>query len=324
MAKTTLSDPIFHNEEAARAHFEALRWPDGVVCFHCGSVDNSVLLKGKSTRPGLYKCRDCRKPFTAVMGTVYEKSHIPLHTWLLATHLMCASKKGISAAQLHRELGFGSYRTAWFMAHRIREAMAPAKGSLEPMGGSNKVVEADETYFGSVDVLGSVDSRKRPYKGRGRGPANKRAVVALVERGGSVRSFHVETANRDTVTKIVRENVAKESILHTDESKLYSAMYKQGVVADHFTVKHTANEYVRGDVTSNRVENVFSVFKRGMTGVYQHCGERHLHRYLAEFDFRFNHRAALGVNDTERTDAAVAGTVGKRLTYHQTDEWTYA
>lgn len=315
-----LSDPIFHNEDAARAHFEALRWPDGRVCPHCGTVDNSVLLKGKSTRPGLYKCRDCRKPFTATLGTVYEKSHIPLHKWLLATHLMCASKKGISATQLHRELGFGSYRTAWFMAHRIREAMRPA-GASEPMGGEGKTVEADETYYGKVAKPRMQTRDRGAFKGSrmGRGPANKNAVISLVERGGKVRSFHVDTANRATVEKIVAENIAKETRLHTDESHLYAKSKVPTLVAKHETVRHSADEYVRGDVHSNSVEGFFSVFKRGMRGVYQKCDEKHLHRYLAEYDFRFNHRAALGVNDTERTDAAIAGTVGKRLTYHQTN-----
>lgn len=305
-----LSDPIFHDEDAARAHFEALRWPDGRVCPHCGTVDNSVLLQGESTRPGLYKCREkeCRKPFTATLGTVYEKSHIPLHKWLLATHLMCASKKGVSAAQLHRELGFGSYRTAWFMAHRIREAMAPAKGPKEPMGGEGKTVEADETYYGRVAKPKMTNEAGKPFKHsrRGRGPANKNAVVALVER-----------ANRATVEKIVAENIAKETRLHTDESHLYAKSNVPNLVAEHSTVRHSEDEYVRGDVHSNSVEGYFSVFKRGMRGVYQKCDEKHLHRYLAEFDFRFNHRAALGVNDTERTDAAIAGAVGKRLTYHQ-------
>ncbi|MEQ1867143.1 MAG: IS1595 family transposase [Micropepsaceae bacterium] len=319
MGKANLSDPIFHNEEAARAHFEALRWPNGRVCPHCGTVDNSVLLKGKSTRPGLYKCRDCRKPFTATLGTVYEASHIPLHKWLLATHLLCASKKGMSAAQLHRELGFGSYRSAWFMAHRIREAMAPIKGSADPMGGEGKTIEADETYYGRVAKPKMTDEAGKPFKGsrRGRGPANKNAVVSLVERGGSVRSFHVETANRATVERIVSENVAKESRLHTDESHLYAKSRVPLMVAEHSAVKHSVGEYVRGDVHSNSVEGFYSIFKRGMSGVYQKCDEKHLHRYLREFDFRYNHRAALGVNDTERTNAAIAGTVGKRLRYDQ-------
>jgi transposase-like protein len=313
-----LSDPIFHNEDAARAHFEALRWADGRVCPHCGTVDNSVLLKGKSTRAGLYKCRDCRKPFTATLGTVYERSHIPLHKWLLATHLMCASKKGISATQLHRELGFGSYRTAWFMAHRIREAMRPI-GDLPPMGGEGATVEMDETYHGQVAKPRNHSTTGKPFKGsrKGRGPANKRPVIALVERGGKARSFHVDRADKHTVTKLIRENISRESRLNTDESALYNsaALY----VAKHETVTHSADEYVCGDVHSNSVEGYFSVFKRGMRGVYQHCDEKHLHRYLAEYDFRFNHRAALGVNDTERTDAAVTGAIGRRLTYHQTN-----
>ena len=316
-----LTDPIFTNEDAAWAHFEGLRWPDGPVCPHCGSVGNATRLKGKSTRRGVHKCRDCMEPFTATVGTVYERSHIPMHKWLLATHLMCASKKGISAAQLHRMLGFGSYRTAWFMAHRIREAMRPA-GPLPPMGGEGKIVEADETYNGKVKEPRTMRTDGTPYSknhsGRSapRGVANKRAVVALVERGGQARTFHVATADRATVEKIIRDNVHPASRLHTDESRLYAGLAGE---FKHETVRHTAKEYVRGDVHNNSAEGYFGVFKKGMRGVYQHCAEKHLHRYLDEFSFRHNTRTKLGVTDKERAALAIKGVAGKRLTYHQAD-----
>lgn len=308
-----LTAPIFTNEDAARAHFEAIRWPEGRVCPHCGVVGESTLMKGKSTRPGLYKCRPCRKPFTATMGTVYERSHIPLHKWLLATHLMCSSKKGMSAMQLFRTLGFGSYRTAWFMAHRIREAMTPL--DVTPMGSGGGVVEADETYFGTVDEPSDTKRDGTPFrKGGRRGITNKRAVVALVTRGGSVRSFHVKRADANTVLGIIRENVSPRANLMTDESALYNNAY----VATHESVKHSAREYVRGDVHTNTIEGFFSIFKRGMRGIYQHCGEKHLHRYLSEFDFRYSEREAVGVSDKMRAAKAVRGAVGRRLTYQET------
>lgn len=315
-----ITDPIFHDEEKAREHLEAIRWPNGPYCPHCGNADQDRItkLQGKSTRPGVYKCNECRKPFSVTVGTVYERSKIPLHKWILATQLLSSSKKGMSAHQLHRTLDV-TYKTAWFMAHRIREAMAPAKGSRAPMGGKGKVVEADETYFGQLAKPRKYTRKGKPFvKGKVRGKGNKRAVVALVERGGSARTFHVETADKYTVTTIMRENIDRETRLNTDESPVYkSAIYH---VAEHETVKHSADEYVRGDVHSNSVEGYFSVFKRGMKGVYQHCGEKHLHRYLAEFDFRFSHRAALGVDDEARADAALRGITGKRLTYRRTRE----
>jgi hypothetical protein len=225
---------------------------------------------------------------------------------------MTSSKKGISAHQLHRVLGV-QYKTAWFLAHRIREAMR--SGELAPMGGNGNVVEADETYFGKKEVQPTVTKEGKPYKTRKNkfGPAGKRAIVALVERGGSVRTFHVETANKITVASIVEQNIARETKLYTDESGLYPEVGKN--FAAHETVRHSAEEYVRGDVHSNTVEGYFSIFKRGMKGVYQHCGEKHLHRYLAEFDFRYNNRSALGVEDGERAGRALKGIKGKRLTY---------
>lgn len=317
MANATLSDPIFHDVDAARAHFEKLRWPEGRTCPHCGVVgdDASTLLKGKSHRPGLYKCKACDLPFTATIGTVYEDSKVPLNKWLLATHLMCASKKGISALQLQRELGLGSYRTAWFMAHRIREAMTDTDDT--PLGGEGKVVEADETYYGKPAVSPTIRATTgQPYKNKNR--RNSRPVVALVERGGKAKVFHVAVADKATVSAIVMANVDPASRLHTDESRLYVGA--ADVFASHETVKHSAGEYARGDVNTNSAEGFFGVFKKGMKGVYQQCSEKHLNRYVTEFGFRHNTRAKLGFNDTMRTDLAVLGTVGKRLTYRRTNE----
>ncbi len=317
MAKAaTLSDPIFHDEDAARAHFESLRWPDGPVCPHCGTVDEATALKGKSHRKGLYKCRACAQPFTATIGTVYEDSKVPLNKWLLATHLMCSSKKGISAAQLQRELALGSYRTAWFMAHRIREAMIDVDNT--PLGGEGKVVEADETYYGKPAISPTLRTDGTPFLKGGAKRRNSRPVVALVERGGRAKVFHVAVADKATVSKIVRENVHPASRLHTDESRLYIG--SADVFASHETVRHSTGEYARGDVNTNSAEGFFGVFKKGMRGVYQHCSEKHLNRYVTEFGFRHNTRANLGFNDRQRADLAVLGTVGKRLTYRRTDE----
>lgn len=311
-----LTDPVFTDENKAREHLEAIRWPAGPTCPHCGSVDKVYRLNGKSHRPGLIHCNDCDGSFTVTTGSVMESSHVPLHKWVLAYRLMAGSKKGISAHQLHRTIGV-TYKTAWFMAHRIRESMKPVDET--PMGGRGMVVEADETYFGPVS---DANRRTTPTRGGkftkgGRtGPSNKRAIVSLVERGGEVRSFHVENADQATVQAIIAKNLSNRTRLHTDESRLYTGSMRH--VSGHETVKHTAGEYVRGDVTTNSVEGFFSVFKRGMRGTYQHCGEQHLHRYLTEFDFRFSNRSALGVNDTERATRAIKGAEGKRLTYQGT------
>lgn len=317
-------EPIYTDDEAARVHLEALLWPDGPICPKCGSIDDATLLKGKSTRPGVYKCKGCESPFTVTIGTIYERSHIPLSKWMYAMHLMTASKKGISAAQLHRMLGFGSYRTAWFMAHRIREAMKASSG-VAPLGGEGKVLEADETYFHKVENPSTLRKDGTPFmadrpnalaKGRGGyGRANKRPIVVLVERGGKARTFHVAEANRETVEKILHANASTESRLHTDESHLYKRIGTR--FAAHETVNHSEDEYARDDVNSNSAEGFFNVFKRGMTGVYQHCGEAYLSRYLIEFEFRHNTRAKLGVNDKERATLATKGAAGKRLTLRQ-------
>jgi transposase-like protein len=306
------TDAHFNDETAARDYLEKLYWPEGPVCAHCGVVNHAYTTK----RPGVWRCAEaeCRKDFTVTMKTVMERSHIALHKWLLAFHLFTASKKGFSAHQLHRTLGV-TYRSAWFMAHRVREAMR-AGGLDVPLGRGGKIVEADETYFGNVPESKrptKTTSGRKFTKGGRSGPSGKRAVVSLVERGGSVRSFHVAVADGETVSNIVNENIAKEAHLMTDESRLYTRPGEQ--FATHETVVHSRKEYVRGRVHTNTVEGYFSIFKRGMKGVYQHCGEKHLHRYLAEYDFRYNHREVLGFNDGERAALALKHAAGKRLTY---------
>ena len=304
----------FQTPEAARAYLEALRWGSERVCPHCGTINSSYATK----KPGVYRCasKECRKDFSVTTKSVMESSHIKLHIWLQAFYLMASSKKGVSSHQLHRALGV-TYKTAWFLSHRIREAMRNG-GIVSPMGGEGSIVEADETYFGPVakDKVRKTTTTGRPYTKSGKsGPSNKRAIVSLVERGGSVRSFHVAVADGASVRKIVMDNVARETRLHTDESKLYHGA--DAHFAMHETVNHSRKEYARGDVTTNSVEGYFSIFKRGMRGVYQHCAEKHLHRYLSEYDFRYNHRVKLGFNDGERADLAIKGAAGKRLTYRQ-------
>jgi transposase-like protein len=310
----TFTEKRFNNDDAARAYLEGLRWPDGPVCPHCGVVGHAYAIKPAGT----YRCAEaaCRKNFTVTMNSPMERSHIALHKWVLAFHLICSSKKGMSAHQLHRTLGI-TYRSAWFMAHRIRECMR-AGGLAAPIGGSGKTVEADETYFGTIpkaEIMPGNPNKKATGRRTGISRPAYRAVVALVERGGNARTFHVASADQNTVSKIMRENVAKETRIHTDESPIYNIVPWQFPV--HETIKHKDYEYVRGDVTTNTVEGYFSIFKRGMKGVYQHCGEKHLHRYLAEFDFRYNHRVKLGFNDGDRAAIAVKNADGKRLTYRQ-------
>lgn len=306
---TDLSNPIYTDEAAARAHLEAIRWPEGPVCPYCGVTDESKALGGQSMGDGWFHCSACRKKYTVRVGTVYERSHVPLHKWVLATHLLCASKKGMSAHQLHRMLGV-TYKTAWFMAHRIRESMRDT--SPAPMGGNGQPVEADETYIGrkKEPQLTKTDGSKFIKSGK---KAQKLAVVSLVERGGNVRSFHVQRADKVTVTAIVNQNITREATLYTDESRLYGDARK--LVAEHDTVNHSGKEYARGPVHTNTVEGYFSIFKRGMRGVYQHCQEKHLHRYLAEFDFRYNGRS---VDDDARAVLSHKGAEGKRLTYRRT------
>ncbi len=300
-----LSRPEFHNEEAAYAYVEARVWADGRKCPHCGETERTGKLGGKSTRIGTYKCYACRKPFTVKIGTIFESSHVPMNLWLQAIYLMCASKKGISSNQLHRTLGV-TLKTAWFMSHRIREAMRP-DGNVE-FGSRGGVVEADETFIGKDPA--------KPKTKTARGWAHKMKVLSLVDREtGRAKSIVVDDLTKKTVVAILRENVAKEATVHTDEAYHY-----KGIAADfagHDFVRHSADEYVRGDVHTNTIEGFFSIFKRGMKGVYQHCGKKHLHRYMAEFDFRYSNRAALDVSDVLRADIALLGVKGKRLTYAQ-------
>ncbi|MCB1330523.1 MAG: IS1595 family transposase [Maritimibacter sp.] len=300
-----LTDPIFTDKDAAREYLERQRWADGVYCPHCGGTEKCKKLSGKSHRPGLYQCGDCRKQFTVTVGTVFERSKVPLNKWLLATFLMASSKKGISAHQLHRTIGV-TYKTAWFMFHRIREAMN-APGGI--MGGGGGSVEVDETFIGK-DKTARTDVRKFNY-------LQKNKVLTLVDRDTrTARSVVIKDLKVATIRPILLENIAREARVVTDEAPRLKG------AADgyaHETVNHGADEYVRGDVTTNTVENYFSVFKRGMRGVYQHCGQQHLHRYLAEFDFRYNHRAAKEIDDTMRANAILKGAEGKRLTYRRAD-----
>jgi len=299
---SVLNETHFHNEAAAYRFVEKRVWPEGPVCPHCGGFEKIGKLAGESTRPGVYKCYQCRKPFTVKVGTVFESSHVKLHLWLQAMFLMASSKKGISSNQLHRTLGV-TLKTAWFMSHRLRLAMATV--GIVPMGGAGKIVEVDETFIGKLDGV------PKPKHGK----AHKNIVVTLVERGGEARSFHSTGYRRKDMEAILLTNLDKETTLMTDEAPHYRAVGKN--FASHEYVNHTAEEYGRGDVSTNTVEGFYSIFKRGMKGVYQHCGERHLHRYLAEFDFRYSNRVATGVNDVARTDRLVKGIVGKRLTYQQ-------
>ena len=276
---STLDAPWFKNDEAARQHLEKIRWPDGPACPHCGSVERIKPLKGKSHRPGLYKCYECKGHFTATVGTLFERSKVPLHKWFQAVYWLCSSKKGISAHQLHRMLGV-TYKTAWFMAHRIREAMRET--NPEPLGGEGKVVEVDETY------LGGRKRRTKNKLGRKIGLADKEKVVALVERDGRARSFHVESVNNLTIRRVLTEQLDRATHLRTDEAMFYRRIGKE--YASHESVHHSVFEYVRGDVHTNTIENYFSIFKRGMKGIYQHVSQQHLKRYLGEFDFRYNQR----------------------------------
>jgi transposase-like protein len=294
-----LTDPVFTDESKAREHLEEIRWPDGPYCPHCGEVEKVYRLNGKSHRAGLIFCNSCEGSFTVTTGSVMESSHVPLNKWVLAYRLLASSKKGFSAHQLHRTLGV-TYKTAWFMAHRIREAMREI--DPEPMGGSGKTVEADETYVGGK-------AKNRAYKA----PPPKEAVVSLVERGGKVRSHHISEVTAKTLRPILVDTIAKDTHFRTDESPVY---YKIGEgFASHQTVNHSISEYVRGDAHTNTVEGYFSIFKRGIYGTYHHVSQAHLKRYLCEFDFRYNERIALGVDDTERAAKAIRGAAGKRLTY---------
>ena len=296
---SALSAKHFHDEAAAFAYVEARVWPEGPTCPHCGGVERISKMGGKSTRQGLYKCYQCRKPFTVRMGTIFEASHVPLHIWLQAMYLVAGSKKGISSNQLHRTLGV-TLKTAWFMAHRIREAMRD--GGLGLLGEGGGAVEVDETYIGRKAGAGN------PKGGWG----HKMTVLGLIDRNtGEGRYFHVDGGKE--IQSIVLANLSREARLMTDEHVMYKRIGRE--FAEHGAVHHYNKEYARGDITTNTVEGAFSIFKRGMRGVYQFCAEKHLHRYLAEFEFRYSNREATGCNDEDRANAMLRGIVGKRLTY---------
>lgn len=307
---TAITAPFFHDDDKAREYLEKVRWPNGVTCPHCGHDEVYAIAgaggkKGTMARPGLYKCakNDCRKQFSVTVGTVFERSKIPLSKWLYAAYLLCSSKKGISSHQLHRTLGV-TYKTAWFMTHRIRAAMDT--GFNGQMGSGGGVVEADETYIG-----------RKPGKHGHAGWGHKNMVFSLVERDGLVRSTHLSGDKFDQIKNALRQNVSPDAHLMTDQAKMYKKVGKE--FRKHSVVNHSQHEYVRGQRHTNTIEGFFSVFKRGMKGVYQHCSSKHLDRYLSEFDFRYNHRIAMGTDDMDRTRNALKGIEGKRLTYRRAD-----
>lgn len=307
MADAIFTDPKFHDEEAAREHLELIRWPNGPVCPHCGAtarttniwrIEAKIKKPRKGARPGVLCCGDCRKQFTVTVGTVFEHSKVPLHKWVLATHLLCSSKKGMSSHQLHRTLGV-TYKTAWFMTHRIREAM---KSEHTYQLGDIGPVEVDETYTGT-----KPGARKR------RGYGHKNAVLSLVERDGEVRSFHIPSATSKILRAYLQDNITPEAHLMTDDAKQYKSIGQE--FAQHDVVNHTHKEYVRGEAHTNNAESFFSIFKRGLMGTYHHVGAQHLQRYVTEFDFRYNHRKT---TDSERAESALKGISDKRLTYRRT------
>jgi len=295
-----LSAKHFQNEDAAFAYVEARLWPDGPLCPHCGGSDRISRMNGKATRRGLHKCYACRKQFTVRQGTIFESSHLPLNVWLQAIFLIAASKKGISSNQLHRMLGI-TLKTAWFLSHRIREAMR--SGDVDMFGADGGVVEADETFIGRIEG--------QTFRG---GAAHKMKVFSLIDRStGRARSVKIEAVNLREIEPIIRANVSENAHLMSDEHLVYRKL--KIPFAAQSRVFHTVGEYARGSIHTNTVEGFFSVFKRGMKGVYQHCREKHLHRYLAEFDFRYSNRIALGCDDLQRADRLLSGVVGKRLKY---------
>ncbi len=300
-----LSNPYFHNDEAAYEFVESKLWPHGAVCPKCGEVQRVSKMRGKSTRIGAYKCYECRKPFTVKVGTIFESSHVPMNLWLQAIFLVASSKKGISANQLHRTLDV-TLKTAWFMGHRIREAMKD--NNLSTFGSGGGIVEVDETYMGKT-------------KGQGKGGhlGKKRKILSLIDRETrQARSIVVDRVSVESIKPIVKKNIAREARLMTDQAMHYKKIGKE--FAKHHTVNHGIGEYVNKknpELHTNTVENYFSVFKRGMKGTYQHCGHHHLNRYLAEFDFRYSNRVANGIDDQQRADILLKGVVGKRLTYQQ-------
>lgn len=309
------SNPIFHDVNEARKWLEARIWPNGPVCPHCKVVDKATLMQGKTTRAGLYQCNACREPFTVTVGTLYERSKIPLNKWLAATFLIMSSKKGISALQVGRMIGV-SKKTAWFLCHRIRESLRDT--NVEPVGGGGKIVEADETYVGGKESNKHANKRTKS----GRGAVGKAPVFSLVERNGKVRSMHLPKVNASSLALVIEKHVKEHTYLMTDQARYYpAAIFESGMTLEHASVNHSAGEYVRDKMWhTNTVENYFSILKRGITGTFHHVSQEHLARYVAEFDYRYNNRQGLGISDMERTERSVAGIVGKRLTYRRSDE----
>ncbi len=309
MSKVDLTNAIFHDEDKAREHFEALGWPDGPFCPHCGETEKVYRLDGKSHRPGLHHCNSCSGAFTIMTGGIMESSHLPLTKWALGFHLMASGKKGVSAKQLQRQLGIG-YRAAWFMAHRIRTAMTPAKGGK--LGGSGKVLESDETFVGGK---AKTAHKNKPIP-------RKHAVHALVERGGEARVKHVADVTAKTLGEVLNVQADARSALHTDDSLANLSIGK--AFAEHKTVAHTLGEYVTKDglAHTQTVESFFAIMKRGVMGSFHSVSEQHLQRYCDEFAFRWNTRSSLGIEDTERAALAIKGAAGKRLTYRQPDAAT--
>ena len=305
-AEAGFQNHIFQDETKAREWLEARIWPNGPFCPHCGSL-SATRLEGKAHRPGLYQCNDCREQFTVTVGTLFERSHIPLHKWLFALYLLMSSKKGMSAHQAHRMLGI-SYKSTWFMMHRLREALR--EGQFPgPLGGEGKAVEADETFVGGKE--------KNRHRSKRRN-ASKEAVFSLVERNGAVRSFHLPKVDAATLRPVLVAQIDRKSYLMTDSATTYKLVGRE--FFSHQAVSHETGEYVRGEAHTNTVEGYFSILKRGIIGVYHHVSQEHLKRYLGEFDFRYNQRVALGVSDMQRTERAILGIVGKRLTYRRTDQ----
>jgi transposase-like protein len=313
MTQPILNQPHFQDADKAREHLEALRWQHGPVCPHCGSVRKPLKLEGKSYRPGLFKCNDCYEQFTVTVGTVFERSKIGLHIWLQAVHLMCASKKGISAKQLERMLGV-TYKTAWFMSHRIREAMTSEIAG--PIGGAGKIVEADETYWGS-EGGSKQDSKRSGQRKAGGALKDSNKVVALVERGGNVRAFHVPSVSGPNLKMVLESQIHPDTHVMTDSSPRYNLLKREHGFAAYDQVNHSKAEYVRGIAHTNTVEGYFSIFKRGLIGTFHHVAPKHLQRYSDEFSFRYNTRTALGYSDADRAALALKGIAGKRLTYRR-------
>jgi transposase-like protein len=313
---SALNQPHFQNPDKAREYLERIQWPHGPVCPHCGVVGEHYQLDGKAHRPGLWKCKDCREQFTVTVGTVFERSKIKLNVWLQAVFLLCSSKKGMSAHQLHRILGV-TYKTAWFMAHRIREAFRDAAPGI--MGGEGGPVEVDETYYGKAKGARARRFRDGP-KVQGTGGVHLRKIVSLVDRKGATRSFHIANIDASNLKPILMKHIAKEATVYTDNAGHYKRMGLGKEFAVHETTNHSAGEYARpGGIHSNTVEAYFGLLKRGLYGTYHHVSEAHLQRYLQEFDFRYTNRTAQGVNDTERAIKALGQIQGKRLTYRQTN-----